>query len=279
MVASCLDVAHAELTRSVLASAGIPVTLGSATLLSWFWHYSNAVGGVTIHVRRRDVAGALEALAAARAEPSDDLPAWNCPACDERIGGMWDACWHCSRWRDGAPSPADAAIAAPEIPAVRRIWSNSAAAFALVGFILVLILLGRFSPGLALMLATLVFVVLFLLRQSNMLVPKRLDAAGPPRTEAEPDEDLPGGRSVTLSAVSRAKVRRAWQAAVIGGCALPPLAFYSIWLLWKLRHRHTPLGWADRWRAGAALLLNLGSILYCCVVAGAVLLAALHALR
>jgi hypothetical protein len=75
-VASCLDAPRADLAQLALAREGIPASLGNATFLSWFWHYSNAVGGVTVHVRNKEAKQARKVLTAARAKPSASLPPW-----------------------------------------------------------------------------------------------------------------------------------------------------------------------------------------------------------
>jgi len=100
----------------------------------------------------------------------------------------------------------------------------------------------------------------------------RASAAGPsePQPPAEPDEPPLAEASVTRSQLSRAIVRRAWQAAVIGLCVFPPLNFYSLWLLWKLVPRDTPLGNADRRRCEAAFLINIVTILLCVLLYGLV---------
>jgi hypothetical protein len=70
-VTSCLDVPRADLARLALAREGIPSALGNANFLSWFWHYSNAVGGVTVHVRRFEPSSRSEPQPQGSAEPSD----------------------------------------------------------------------------------------------------------------------------------------------------------------------------------------------------------------
>jgi hypothetical protein len=86
-------------------------------------------------------------------------------------------------------------------------------------------------------------------------------------------------RSGTRSEVSRAIVQRAWQAAVIAAFMFPPLAFYSLRLLWKLSERKTPLGGPDRCRVCAAFLLGAGATLFCVAVVGLLLYALVSAFR
>jgi hypothetical protein len=106
-----------------------------------------------------------------------------------------------------------------------------------------------------------------------------------PEGEAEPqgateaDVPLVIRRSGTRSEVSRAIVQRAWQAAVIAVLTFPPLAFYSMRLLWKLNERDTPLGWPDRCRMWAAFFLSMGAILLCMAIVGLGLYAFVSAFR
>ncbi len=74
----------------------------------------------------------------------------------------------------------------------------------------------------------------------------------------------------TKSSVSREIVRRAWQAAVFGITQFPPLGLYALRLLWKLAGRDTPLGAADRWRAGLGFIFSLLAILYCLLFVGGI---------
>ena len=103
-VASYLDLPRADLARMALAREGIPASLGNANYLYWSWDHSNAVGGVTVHVRRGDARLARKVLATARAKPSESLRPWTCPSCGQRIAGQWDACWRCGSIADGTPS-------------------------------------------------------------------------------------------------------------------------------------------------------------------------------
>jgi hypothetical protein len=92
VVASCLDVPRAELLRITLARAEIPAALGNAHFLSWYWHYSNAVGGVLVLVRYREAQRACEVLEAAGAKLAESLPPWVCPSCGQRVAGQWAVC-------------------------------------------------------------------------------------------------------------------------------------------------------------------------------------------
>jgi hypothetical protein len=103
-IASYLDPPRADLAQMALAREAIPSALGNANFLSWYWYYSNAVGGVVLYVRRCEADHAREVLAAARSKSAARLPTWICPSCGQRVAGGWDACWQCGEWADGTPS-------------------------------------------------------------------------------------------------------------------------------------------------------------------------------
>jgi hypothetical protein len=270
---SCLDVPRADLARLALAKEGIPAALGNATFLSWHWHYSNAVGGVTIHVRNRDAQQARKALIAARAKPSASLPPWICSSCGQRIAGQWNACWQCGRSTDGAPASPHAEVSAaqPQDDAGAVIWLNVPRLFTAVAILLLVVLL-NFRCMSPLVLAPFVVILIFLLWQFE----PSSSGESQPQGSAGPPDQSSHSQSSTRSEVSKAIVRRAWQAAVIAALSFPPLGFYSMRLLWKLGRRDTPLGLADKWRCGTAFFLNIATILSCLAIAGVVVLAVAH---
>jgi hypothetical protein len=270
-VTSCLDVPRADLIQLALAREGIPTSLGNAKFLSWFWHYSNAVGGVTVHVRHGDAERARETLAAARAKPTVSLPPWTCLSCGQRIAGQWDACWQCGHLADGtrADPPAEDVAAHPEGDAEAGIRQKLSRLFTVAEGVLLVILLFKYGWEPPLILAPLVVIHFFLLRQFE---PSSGGETQPQRS-AEPSDPSFHILSTTRSELSKAIVRRAWQAAVIAILVFPPLGFYSMRLLWKLWQRDTPLSRADKGRCWTAFLLNIATILFCFILAGALLFA------
>ena len=96
-----------------------------------------------------------------------------------------------------------------------------------------------------------------------------------PQGSAEPSDPSPHNLPTTQSELSKAIVRRAWQAAVIAVLSFPPLGFYSMRLLWKLGQRDTPLSRADNWRCWIAFFLNIATILFCLAFAGLLCLVSL----
>jgi hypothetical protein len=194
---------------------------GNAHFLSWFWHYSNAVGGVTVHVRNRDAEKTRKVLTTARAKPSVSLPPWICSSCGQRVGGRWDACWQCGHLADGTlvSSPAEDIAAQPEGDAEAGIWHSLSRIFAVAAGVLLVILLFKHGWKPPLILAPLVAILFFLLRQFEPSSGRESQ----PQESTEPSEPPSHNLSTTRSELSKVIVRRAWQAAVIAAFSFPPL--------------------------------------------------------
>jgi hypothetical protein len=264
-VASCWDVPHADVVRMVLAMEGIPASLGNATFLSWFWQYGNAVGGATIDVHQRDAEHAREALAAARATTTEVRPYWTCSTCGQRVAGQWDVCWQCGHAADGAEGDVFVAeaVALPAGGADLAPWWHLPRFVAVVATGALLYVLLRHGPMVPLMLAPLVIFFVFLLWRFEA----KPGTESKPGLAIEPEDQLASRFQATRSAANRATVQRAWQMAVLAILYFPPLGFCSMRLLWKLSQRNTPLGQADQWRCGAALICSVIAIIQCLVFA------------
>ena len=260
-IASCLDVPRADLAKIAPANAGIPVTFGNANFLSWYWHYSNAVGGVTIHVRRRDAEQARQVLVAARAKIADILPPWVCSSCGQWVAGQWDACWQCGKWVDGTPTGPLAEEAAPQPAGGGETlpWLNMPRFVAAAAVAALTITLFRHGPILPSLLAPFVVFFVFLLWRFEPSSGWQSEPQQAAESVTLPIYDL----HETRSEVSRANVQRAWQAAMLGILAFPPLGFYSMRLLWKIANRDIPMTRADVWRCWTAFVLNIPAILFC----------------
>jgi hypothetical protein len=228
---------------------------------------------VTIYVRHYDSEQARGVLAAARTKITDILPPWTCSCCGQRVAGQWDACWQCGHFADGTPNAplAEDMAAQPAGDAEAVPWLNVSRLVAVVASVVLIILLVKHGPIPSFMLAPLVFFFVFLLRQFEPSAGWQSE----PQGAAEPGDLSSPTLPATRSEVSRAIVRRAWQAAVLAILAFPPLGFYSMRLLWKLSHRDTPLSWADNWRCWTAFFFNIATILFCSAFVGMLLFALL----
>jgi hypothetical protein len=271
-VASYVNVPRAELARNALESEGIPTMLNNVNLVLWQWEYSNATGGVSVQVRRGDAPHARALLAASRAAPSEYGPPWTCRSCGQRIAGEWGACWRCGSSRDGPPAESPADQPAATVFSDDHLAATQQLTRILGSAIIVLFVLLPLAFGLVpLALANAIFVgiVIYLMFRFSTTV----EPAGEVPLALDSDRGSLQGVAQTKSEVSKAIVRRAWQAAVLGALGFPPLGFYALRLLWKLVGRDTPLGAADRWRVALAYILSLIAILYCLLFIGALLVA------
>ena len=165
---SCLDVAHADLVRIVLAEEGIRTAVGNANFLGWFWQDSNAVGGVIVYVSPRDAQRAREVFAAALAGQSKGESSWVCSTCRARVQGHWNVCWQCGRLADGTPSVplCEEAMRPADAGEIRSVWQKFSILFGLLSAILVAMLLFRHGcgPEATLLVAPWILLVVYRLR-------------------------------------------------------------------------------------------------------------------
>jgi hypothetical protein len=265
-VASYVNVASAELAKNLLESEGIHAVLANVNVVSWQWQYSNATGGVSVEVRRGDAQHAHALLAAGREHSLGHRPSWNCPSCGERIAGEWDVCWRCASSTEGASDEAQAGQAAAAEPVDDQAASQDRLLILLpvsiIGLFILMSFVGATRPE-ALVTAAFAGILVYLIARSALFpapVEEEPQAQNDLQTLESEGETAQDG-SDTKSEVSKAIVRRAWQASVLGAFGFPPLGFYSMRLLWKLAGRHTPLGTADRWRVGIAFTLSLLAVI------------------
>lgn len=261
-VASYTNVPQAELARNVLESEGIRAAVANLNLVLWQWEYSNATGGVSVHVLRADAPAAYALLTQARRWPPGNLPRWICPSCGQRISGEWDVCWHCGCSVDGVPGEVPVLQFAGPTPdggfskAAQQILRVLVAAM-LIQFVLLPLAAGLVAN--AVVNAVFAGLMIWLMVGFAAAVDRLAEV---PVTS---DLDIPSRPMCpqTRSSVSKAIVRRAWQAAMFGCCGFSPLGIYSLRLLWKLASRNTPLGTADRWRVGFSFVFSIIAVLWC----------------
>jgi hypothetical protein len=261
-VASFVNVSRADLARNVLESEGIRAALANVNLVLWQWEYSNATGGVTVQVRRGDAPHAHALLTAPCVKMSEARPPWTCSSCGQRIAGDWDVCWRCGDSTDVSfnDSLDDQASATP--PGYHYMAAAQQLTRIIVASIVVLFVLLPLAVGaLPLALVSALFVGILIYFMGRFALFSSPAGEGSPALDSERVSS--SSFTQTKSEVSKAIVRRAWQASVLGAFGFPPLGFYSIRLLWRIAGRNTPLGTADRWRVTLAFILSLVAILYC----------------
>jgi hypothetical protein len=287
-VASFLNVAEAELAQARLAMEGIPSTVGNAAVVLMDWEYSNATGGVKLFVRDFQAPRARVVLKARPTPPQWQLPPWRCAQCGAEIDGSWLVCWSCGSEKNEshqAPSPAVAEPAddrnelsnATKTPDDSESLARHAVAV-LVHCALLMMLIVALGVLPAALVATIVVAVCFLFRrmaesQAGMVeAPDAATAiaaaAGVSNSLVEvglPDE-ADDADAPTFHEIVAADIQRAWRAAVLA-LGFPPLAFYSLWLLWKIPLRGSRLAAREKrryfgaWTVALLILPLAGSFL------------------
>jgi hypothetical protein len=251
-IASYTNVWEAELARSRLADEQIRAFLGNAILVSWFWHYSNAVGGVTVHVARRDAEVAHRFVRLMRTNPAKSQPPWMCPGCNATVLESWTVCWQCGASTDGSQAlrcTEDEAVSEPVFESEQTHGSS------ILAVIVAILLMALLSGGLVLTLAAMPLVVLFIILLQA--IGGETAAQPMPDGSKEPRPTSPNDQPPKQSRVANAIVMRAWRAAVLGFFMFPPLGLYSLWLVRRLAVRSMRLSRTDRFRCGVAIILDL----------------------
>ena len=233
-MASFVNSAQADLARMQLAMEDIPTFLGSATLVTWFWHYSNFSGGAKVFVSAADAERAVAVLRPSR-EAAPLAPPWECKRCGEHIEESWKTCWRCGTATDGEEDPdffEPPAVLPFPLSSSPRTWAI------IIGVAIPLIFL--FSH------ASLTLLIAWFIVVAAVLALQSLWPATEDRAEAEPaTADLVAEVAEPVAddgyaAIEERSPRRAWQAAVLS-LRFPPLAVDAIWLLVRLSLSEEPL--------------------------------------
>lgn len=258
-IASYLTVPQAELAQGHLAMHGISARVGNPAFLTWCWHLSNAVGGAKLYVSAGEVERARDILAAAREELPGASPPGQCVKCGELRDRRWEICWRCGTSVDGIEDPLFTQHDVHTGPR-RRISEGEALG------LLSLLTVGLFAisgGSLLVMLTWIGILTTYLLLE---LLPSR-DADSPASdepipVEAEPVLDAAGQSRARRCRTGKALALRAWQASMIGILLFPPLAFYSIYLLERMRTRKWPLDLVSLCRYWAAWVVSIFVVLF-----------------
>jgi hypothetical protein len=238
-VASWLTVPEADLAQMLLEAEEIPSWLENAALVSWFWHYNNATGGVKLCVRSPDVARTEAVLR--RPLPIDEAasPPWQCPKCQAQVEATWTTCWHCGASAEGQEAPEFF-----EEPSVdHSVWRGSGWAITIIiGLSGPLVLALSHMSAFAL-LAWALGVGCLLAMQTLQPADAELDG----QSRIGPDREV----GIDEPPISQGYVRfeqsilRAWHSAVLSVWFFP-LALYAVWLLVRLDRPEEP--WKPRER-------------------------------
>jgi hypothetical protein len=237
-----LTPAEGELARMRLAQEGITALVENSELLTWLWHYLNALKGVNLLVSSADHERAIEILA-----PQEDLmdgepmPAY-CNDCGEMFPTNWSVCWRCGTNASGDRDESFLTVTTYPSPILEYVASINGLGLLLVAIVVVII----WIPPLA-------FALVFL------LLPIAFYEALPPQNVVLEPEDyaaLPEGPSV--DAIGNEFCRRAMASAMFGIKWLSLFSLYSLWLLY-VSHSMPVDSQGRRWRI-EAWILNIAKI-------------------
>jgi len=106
VIAGRLFPPEGELLRIRLAVYGVRSWLENAELITWFWHWCNATGGVKLLVQSDDCQQACDILNSTPDSVADDEPSRQpCQKCNEPFPPAWHLCWKCGTAADGTEDP------------------------------------------------------------------------------------------------------------------------------------------------------------------------------
>jgi hypothetical protein len=256
-VARFVNVAEAEAARIALAAAGIRARLSNAALVSWFWHYSNATGGVGLLVRQTDSETARNVLREAAGGPFQPDPSQTCSTCSEPLFDGWENCWRCGSDRAGhadRPAEEDTPAEPNGFDAADRVELLGVAALMTGILFAYLPELPVYRPEAVVYLPELLLAVSFVwICQLVLSLHVGTREAAAISEEQEPSDTLPSRREMTAEDVAA----RAWRAAVFGAIWFPPLIYYSMYVLRRLTRSRLPITRRARKRRLAAWWTNL----------------------
>ncbi|NLE39309.1 MAG: DUF2007 domain-containing protein, partial [Pirellulaceae bacterium] len=284
-VAAFTNVAEAEAARCRLESEGISARLDNATVVLWFWTWSQATGGVKLLVAADQVDDARRILA-----EGDSLPRgakWTCAECGTEAPGEWEVCWQCGRPRDTADdaeerSPSEslspenaspgmletsAAADAPDAARDETPLGRFLGGIELIGVLLgVIVGLGFYLATGSLLVAMLCVLAWLFAAAASVSWARRAREGDTVAEEDAADEgqlsasetDRHGAAEPVLSAAEQSRerrrsagsyfTRRAWRTAVLSLFLFAPLGFCAIALLVRINPNRMCLGRADRLR-------------------------------
>jgi hypothetical protein len=237
-----LTPAEGELARMRLAHDGIAGHLENSELLTWLWHYSNALKGVNLLVSSADHERAIEILAPQDALLNGEAAPAYCKECGEMFPTNWSVCWKCGTDVSGDRDESFLAVTTYPSRILEYVASINGLGLLLIAIVAVII----WIPPLA-------FALVFL------LVPIAFYEALPPQNVVLEPEDyaaLPDTSSV--DAIGNEFCRRAMASAMFGIKWLSLFTLYSLWLLY-VSHSMPVDSQGRRWRI-EAWVLNIASI-------------------
>jgi hypothetical protein len=226
-----------------LRDAGVPCRLENEELVTWLWHLSVALGGVSVLVSLNDRDRATEILNPQQDAASPDASTRECTSCGESLREDWFVCWRCGTDRDGKrtePFLEESFVVPRMFHFLSRIDG--------LGVLILLIAAG----------IVLVPRIAFALPLLMLVIPLSRRAALE-RITGGPEEFAAAPAVPASSDLGDESARRAMASAMFGLGWFVPLTFYSLWLLGETEALpRGPNGML--WRR-AAWVLNLVTLL------------------
>ncbi|MBN1588246.1 MAG: hypothetical protein JW888_01890 [Pirellulales bacterium] len=253
-VAAFTNVVEAEWARCRLGFEGIPAWLENAYVVLWFWHYSQAIGGVKVLVAPEQAQQA-RAILDQKGSADDGAITWPCSHCGELLPDDWATCWRCGTAREHAGDSDGPEFAASASESFSEQAPNLMSGFGVLAVIIVVVfglVTYRITHdpfvSLASCLAALVAQAILAMIVGDAEEPGELLDDDDPGVEPEP----------VLSAVEQSQERRrqlgsflavrAWRAAMFSFVWFPLLLICSLATLLRIQPTRMLLGPFDRFR-------------------------------
>jgi hypothetical protein len=214
-IARFLTPLEGELARMRLAQEGIVCALGSADLLTWLWHFSFAFRGVSLEVRPIDAIRAIEILTIPQKLSTERETTHDCVHCGETLPGDWEVCWKCGTDLAGGRDELFFIELIRPTRALQYLSGTDYPGFLILAIVFALVI----HPPFLVVAALTLFMYPFAKQ-----VPAEQIACEPETYAAlpwKPYMAFPGNELC----------RQGLASAMFGLGWLPPLTFYSIWLL------------------------------------------------
>lgn len=225
---------EADVARVHLAHRGIRSRLSGAAVVTWFWHYSVAVGGVGLDVRRGDFHAADEAF-----WPDEEtrLPSTLCESCGEIIEPGWDICWKCGHDRENQLVVLTEEDESPDHGQQHDV--------ALLGLFSILAGVLYLAGGAESLVYPASFAAYVIYRLVCLALPS---VSAQPPTESEENATDTAPPTAKWEDLVDDYVGRVVRAAFFGWVWFPPLAWYSLYLVWRLSTSSIRLTASQRWK-------------------------------
>ena len=190
---------------------------------------------------------------------------WTCEGCGEHIDRSWDVCWRCETFNDGTDAPR---FSAQSVELLLPRNNSDTAGLVVLASVFLFILTGGSAVAVGGCLLTLVIAMIL-----GNIKQDRSERSGKDELIGMlPDYAVnPAGQSKRRRRrMARELTRRAWQSSVLALFMFPPLAVYSLYLLYRIKPHWRVLGRLGQRQYAWTLLVSLLGTAFSVVLAAAV---------